>query len=343
MILDVDREVPLTAPERDALRNRPARQRAVALEPKVVVEAPRVVSLDHESRRGTGLSRLSERLRCFPTTLPPVFVEAHLWIVARFATLFFTNWLHDDPFPCSGGNTGISLWEGGENVRRRPGRPSRGTSHGGGGGVRRARVPRSPRMQREWPVRGAPRPHRDPRAPPRGSATIASTTPSSRQCAASGRNAAAALRPARIPPQDCRAAFRRDDGVDGVLLHHRDRRPRSIAPPDPPSPMTQATVGPGAPSRPASARWHRPARAAPPRLPVRPRCVDHRHERKAVPPRERHGAHRLAVSLRYATRSSVRALLEIAPLLMADEDDRLVVEPSEARPSAGSSARPRSP
>ena len=67
-------------PQRDALRHRPARERAVALEPEVVVETPRGVPLDHEawalaasafprrtapaSSRGRRLRRYSSRLTC---------------------------------------------------------------------------------------------------------------------------------------------------------------------------------------------------------------------------------------------------------------------------------------
>ena len=45
-------------PQRDALRHRPARQRTVALEPEVVVEAPRGVPLDHEARRARSQPRI---------------------------------------------------------------------------------------------------------------------------------------------------------------------------------------------------------------------------------------------------------------------------------------------
>ncbi len=197
VILDVHREVSLAAPERDSLRNRPAGECSVAFEPKVVVETPRVVSLDHESRLRARSSRLAERLRCLPgTALPAIFVEAHLWIVARFATLSLPTGCTLTLFPAQAViRAGDKPVEGGENLRLRPARPSRGTSHAGDGGARRARATRFPRMRREWPVRGAlQRRSRSACAPPGGSATIASTTPSSRQCAASGLNAAAALR-----------------------------------------------------------------------------------------------------------------------------------------------------
>ena len=46
----MDGEVALTGLERDPLRHRPARQRALPFEAKVVVEAARVVTLDDEER-----------------------------------------------------------------------------------------------------------------------------------------------------------------------------------------------------------------------------------------------------------------------------------------------------
>ena len=82
VVLDVDGEVLLAGLERHALRHRPGRERAVALEAEVVVEPPRVVALDDEDRlrrfrrerpRVEGLGRL---LR---VALPPVLLEAHLW------------------------------------------------------------------------------------------------------------------------------------------------------------------------------------------------------------------------------------------------------------------------
>ena len=51
MVLDVDGEVLLAGLERHAFRDRPAGERAVPLEPEVVVQPPRVVALDHEDRR----------------------------------------------------------------------------------------------------------------------------------------------------------------------------------------------------------------------------------------------------------------------------------------------------
>ena len=56
VILDVHRQVLRAGLERHALRHRPARQRAVALEAEVVVEAGRIVALDDEDRRGAALA-----------------------------------------------------------------------------------------------------------------------------------------------------------------------------------------------------------------------------------------------------------------------------------------------
>ena len=62
MVLDVNGEMALTGLERDAVRHRPAGERAVPFEPEVVVEPARVVALDDEDRfsaapraPGTGL------------------------------------------------------------------------------------------------------------------------------------------------------------------------------------------------------------------------------------------------------------------------------------------------
>ena len=119
VILHVHREVPLTASERDSLRHRPARERAVALEPKVVVQAPRIVSLDHESGFRARPSRLSERLRRLPgSALAPILVEAHLWIVARSATRSLPIGCKMPLFPAQPViRAGDKPVEGGENVR----------------------------------------------------------------------------------------------------------------------------------------------------------------------------------------------------------------------------------
>jgi hypothetical protein len=50
MILDVDGERAPARLERNALGHRPGGERAVALEPEVVVEPPRLVALDDEER-----------------------------------------------------------------------------------------------------------------------------------------------------------------------------------------------------------------------------------------------------------------------------------------------------
>jgi hypothetical protein len=79
--------VPLAAAERNAFRNRPAGQGAVALEPEVVVQPARSVPLNHETGpiSGRGVpERFGSSVRL---PAPPVLVEAHLWIVARNATL----------------------------------------------------------------------------------------------------------------------------------------------------------------------------------------------------------------------------------------------------------------
>ena len=64
MVLDVDGQVALPGLERDALRDGPARQRAVPLEAEVVVEPARVVALDDEdglARRAAAAERLGGR------------------------------------------------------------------------------------------------------------------------------------------------------------------------------------------------------------------------------------------------------------------------------------------
>ena len=62
VVLDVDGEVLLSGLEGNALRDRPRRERAVALEPEVVVEPPRVVPLDDEDRAAVAsVGRLARR------------------------------------------------------------------------------------------------------------------------------------------------------------------------------------------------------------------------------------------------------------------------------------------
>src|SRR5207249_2918866 len=83
VILDVDGEVLLALLERHALRHRPARERAVALEPEVVMEPPRVVALNDEDRLFP-LALAAERLwRLLPVALSLVFAEAHDAFLAR--------------------------------------------------------------------------------------------------------------------------------------------------------------------------------------------------------------------------------------------------------------------
>ncbi len=87
VILDVDGEMALACPKRDTFRHRPARERTVPLEPKVVVETARGVPLHDETRRCDIAVILAEGLRGLPgSALLPVLLEAHLWIVARNAT-----------------------------------------------------------------------------------------------------------------------------------------------------------------------------------------------------------------------------------------------------------------
>ena len=62
VILDVDRERPLAGLERHALWHGPARERAFALEPEVVMEPPRVVALNDEDRRFRSPFPTAERL-----------------------------------------------------------------------------------------------------------------------------------------------------------------------------------------------------------------------------------------------------------------------------------------
>src|SRR5581483_5852506 len=64
---------------------------------------------------------------------------------------------------------------------------------------------------------------------------------------------------------------------------------------------------------------------------IRARRVDERDERKAVELGELHHAHRLQVALRIRhPEAPLRALLDVATLLLADERDRTAVEFAEA-------------
>ncbi len=88
VVLDVHGEMPLAPAERNALGYGPARERTVSLEPEVVVEAPGRVALDHEAGSIRARGGHAERLgRLAPIALSAVLVEAHLWIVARNATV----------------------------------------------------------------------------------------------------------------------------------------------------------------------------------------------------------------------------------------------------------------
>ena len=72
MVFDVDREVLLAGLERHAFRHRPARECAVALEAKVVVERPRLVALDDEDRPLLALSAVSRcQTQCLTLGLTP--------------------------------------------------------------------------------------------------------------------------------------------------------------------------------------------------------------------------------------------------------------------------------
>ena len=119
VILHVHREMALAASKRDALRHRPARERAVALEPKVVVKTSRGVPLDHETRvrarrlaspNGSGVfpgrrfRRYSSRLTC---GLSPEAQRVLYQLAARCAfSLLRPNY-----------GPGISLWKVGKTVK----------------------------------------------------------------------------------------------------------------------------------------------------------------------------------------------------------------------------------
>jgi hypothetical protein len=88
VILDVHGEVALARPQRNALRNRPARKRSVPFEAKVVVEPPRGMALDDEDRPlASALAGFEGLRRLSRATLLAIFLERHLWIVAVDATL----------------------------------------------------------------------------------------------------------------------------------------------------------------------------------------------------------------------------------------------------------------
>ena len=108
----------------------------------------------------------------------------------------------------------------------------------------------------------------------------------------------------------------------------------ATAPPDPPSPITHATVGT---LEPHHRRLRARDRASLAVLlgrdtGIRTGRVDHRHEREAVPIGERHRTHGLAVALRIGhAEVALRPLLQVAALLMPDEHDRSPVELADVR------------
>ena len=76
VILGVDRLPVVLRVLRDAVRDRPGGEHAVALQPQVPVQAPRVVLLDHEARRRRAVGLASGRLRSrLEVALPPVVAE----------------------------------------------------------------------------------------------------------------------------------------------------------------------------------------------------------------------------------------------------------------------------
>src|SRR5256714_872264 len=108
---------------------------------------------------------------------------------------------------------------------------------------RHADEPKRDRAAPDRPWHGRfPTPHR---APPSGSGTTASTTPSSRQWPASGLNAAAAF--LASPASRQRIAAQPSGEMTVYIafscISTRSASAVAIAPPEPPSPMMQATVG----------------------------------------------------------------------------------------------------
>ena len=173
-------------------------------------------------------------------------------------------------------------------------------------------------------------------APPSGSATMPSITPSSRQCTASGLKAAAALRASLASRQRIAAhPSGRDDRVDRVLLHQHaiGDRDRDRAPGAPFADDARDGRDVQAHHRRLRARDRAPLAVLLGRdARIRAGRVDQRDERKAVPLRESHGPHCLPVPLRVRhPEVPVRAFLEIASLLVPDEDDRAPAELPEAR------------
>jgi hypothetical protein len=100
VVLDVHGKMPLSPAQRDPLRYRPTRQRAVPLEPEVVVEPPGGVPLDDEPKPFVAFARTSEGLgRAAAAALVLILSKAHLWIVASIATLSLPIGWNSDDFP----------------------------------------------------------------------------------------------------------------------------------------------------------------------------------------------------------------------------------------------------
>jgi hypothetical protein len=102
VILDVHGKMTLATPKRDPLWHGPARQQPIPLEPEVVVQAPRCVSLDDETETGSALPSGTERLGrlpCPPTA--PVLVESHPVDCRLKRNTIFINRLHLSLLPCS--------------------------------------------------------------------------------------------------------------------------------------------------------------------------------------------------------------------------------------------------
>ena len=94
----------LAAAERYPLRDGPARESAVPLEPEVVVESTSGVPLDDETQCRARLRAFPERLRGpGRVSLASIGVEAHLWIVATSATLSSHDSRRSDTFPAKAG------------------------------------------------------------------------------------------------------------------------------------------------------------------------------------------------------------------------------------------------
>ena len=176
VVLDVDGEMPFALLERHALRHGPAGERAVALEPEVVVEPPGGMAL-HDEAQGRALpaSPSPERLgRLARIPLLPVGLERHSPMIAHAARArnlaaryrvaesapplnrFVIKLL--SPLQIATFTAGDKPVESVERgVRRR--RPWRGTSRAAPGAARPGRSRRA--------LRGARRPIRAGGAPPR--------------------------------------------------------------------------------------------------------------------------------------------------------------------------------